>query len=229
MAASARLPAHLSYTSALALIPPSRIAAPIETIRRVHDKNFARWPPHINLLYPFLYLPTEPGQGQLSLIETSDEGVKSLSGMQLKADIRARIQQAVKSIKPFDVTLDADSLGIFSHRSGKRSGWTSKTLWLEPSTLLIQHLQAALQAEFKECDAEKRPFTPHLSLGQAESDYAALRLREEARRVVAGSVGQEGGASGLLHWHVDKVHVITRKGYRDRFREVGSIDLGQPK
>lgn len=224
-----RLPAHLSYTSALALIPPSSIAAPIDTIRRVSDKNFARWPPHINLLYPFLYLPTEPGQGQLSLTETWNEGVKSLSGMQLKAEIRARIQQAVKAIEPFDVTLDADSAGTFSHSSGKRAGWTSKTVWLEPSTLRVQHLQAALQAEFKECDADKRQFTPHLSLGQADSDDAAQRLREEARRSVAGSIGGEGGASAPLHWHVDKIYVITRRAYRDRFRAVGSIDLGQPK
>jgi 2'-5' RNA ligase len=222
-----RLPAHLSYTSALALLPPSSIAAPIETIRRAHDKNFARWPPHINLLYPFFYLPTEPGQGQLSPTETGNGHDMSFTTMQLKADIRARIQQAVRSIEPFDVTLNADSVGTFSHSNGKRVGWTSKTMWLEPSTFRVQQLQATLQAEFKECDADKRPFTPHLSLGQADSDYAAQRLREEARRTVAGFVDQEAGASASLHWHVDKVYVITRKGYRDRFNIVGSVDLGK--
>ncbi|EAT90177.1 hypothetical protein HBI56_045740 [Parastagonospora nodorum] len=227
MAMARRLPAHLSHTSALALLPPSSIAAPIETIRRAHDKNFARWPPHINLLYPFLYLPTEPGQGQLLPTETGNKDVKSFSSMSLKADIRARIQHAVKSIEPFDVTLNADAAGTFSHSKGGRAGWTSKTVWLEPSTLRIQHLQAALQAEFKECDADKRPFTPHLSLGQADSDYAAQRLKEDARSAVASFVGQEGGASASLDWHVDKVFVITRKGYHDRFNIVGSIDLGK--
>jgi hypothetical protein len=30
-----------------------------------------------------------------------------------------------------------------------------------------------------------------------------------------------------LDWYVDKVFVIERKGYHDRFKIIGSIDLGQ--
>src|SRR5690242_7022604 len=107
-----QLPAHLTHKAALALLPPSSITAPIEAVRRVHDKHFARWPPHINLLYPFLASPSE----------ASPHG--DASPPQLRADIRLRIQKAVKTIEPFAVSLSADPPGVFSH------GKTSKTVWL---------------------------------------------------------------------------------------------------
>ncbi|KAH7389829.1 2'-5' RNA ligase superfamily-domain-containing protein, partial [Pyrenochaeta sp. MPI-SDFR-AT-0127] len=146
-----QLPAHLSHKSALILLPPSSIAAPIEAVRRVHDKYFARWPPHINLLYPFLALPSVTiGQGKGDLVF-------------LREEIRTRIQKVVGSIDAFRVALSADSPGTFSHSQ------RSKTVWLGPTTRSIHQLQAALQAEFSECDADQRLFTPHLSVGQARS------------------------------------------------------------
>lgn len=45
-----------THTTAVVLIPPESVQPPIQAIRRVHDRNFLRWMPHITLLYPF----TEP-------------------------------------------------------------------------------------------------------------------------------------------------------------------------
>ena len=42
-----------THTTAVVLIPPEAIQPPIQAIRRVHDRNFQRWMPHITLLYPF--------------------------------------------------------------------------------------------------------------------------------------------------------------------------------
>lgn len=42
-----------THTTAVVLIPPETIQPPIQAIRRVHDRNFERWMPHITLLYPF--------------------------------------------------------------------------------------------------------------------------------------------------------------------------------
>ena len=42
-----------TYTTAVVLIPSEEIQPPIQAIRRVHDRNFERWMPHITLLYPF--------------------------------------------------------------------------------------------------------------------------------------------------------------------------------
>jgi len=44
----------LNVCSALALVVPDAVAAPIEAIREKHDPAFQRWPPHCNFLFPFL-------------------------------------------------------------------------------------------------------------------------------------------------------------------------------
>lgn len=42
-----------THTTAVVLIPPETVQPPIQAIRRIHDRNFERWMPHITLLYPF--------------------------------------------------------------------------------------------------------------------------------------------------------------------------------
>ena len=42
-----------THTTAVVLIPPEDVQPPIQAIRRIHDRNFERWMPHITLLYPF--------------------------------------------------------------------------------------------------------------------------------------------------------------------------------
>ena len=44
----------LSHSSAVCLIPPRSCWEQLQEIRCFKDKAFVRWPPHINLLYPFL-------------------------------------------------------------------------------------------------------------------------------------------------------------------------------
>lgn len=36
-------------TSALCIIPPVNVWDGIQKIRKIHDKSYDRWPPHINL------------------------------------------------------------------------------------------------------------------------------------------------------------------------------------
>jgi hypothetical protein len=203
------LPAHLSHKSALVLLPRRSISPPIEAVRRVHDKHFARWPPHINLLYPFLASPSEivdPGDGN--------------PYPQLKRSIRLRIEEAVRSLSSFHVHLRADSLGVFSHAPRR------ETVWLDPATQSVHQLQAALQAEFVECDADQRPYTPHLSVGQVNSIKGAQQIGEEIKDSITGFLASKDEAPDSLDWHVDKVYVLERNGYHDRFKLVGSIVLG---
>lgn len=42
-----------THTTAVVLIPSETVQPPIQAVRRVHDRNFRRWMPHITLLYPF--------------------------------------------------------------------------------------------------------------------------------------------------------------------------------
>jgi 2'-5' RNA ligase len=200
-----KLPAHLTYKTAIALLPPSSITSPIEVVRSVHDKNFKRWPPHINLIYPFLASP----------LETSDSNAHRLSQA-----IQARLEKATSGVRPFQTSLNADPPGTFTHSK------TSKTVWLGPlPDDNVKQLQAALQAEFAECDSDQRAFTPHLSIGQARTDKVAEQLRNEISNRIAEFINHQDGAPKTLDWLVDKVYVIERKGFDGRFTVVGSVDL----
>lgn len=42
-----------THTTAVVLIPPESIQTPIQNIRKIYDRNYIRWMPHITLLYPF--------------------------------------------------------------------------------------------------------------------------------------------------------------------------------
>ncbi len=40
--------------SAVVIIPPEELCAGIQKLRAAHDKAYARWMPHINLMWPFV-------------------------------------------------------------------------------------------------------------------------------------------------------------------------------
>jgi hypothetical protein len=44
---------HEGHGAAVVIIPPPEVWKPIQAIRRQHDRQFHRWMPHVNLLYPF--------------------------------------------------------------------------------------------------------------------------------------------------------------------------------
>ncbi|KAF9731735.1 hypothetical protein PMIN07_007229 [Paraphaeosphaeria minitans] len=43
-----------SYDTALCIIPPRHWCEEIDKLRSLYDKAFERWPPHVNLIYPFV-------------------------------------------------------------------------------------------------------------------------------------------------------------------------------
>lgn len=50
-----------SSDTALCLIPPRHLWEPVDRLRSLHDKGYNRWPPHINLVYPFVSVDCLPG------------------------------------------------------------------------------------------------------------------------------------------------------------------------
>jgi len=116
---SPRLPSHLSHKVSLVLIPTVVIQEPIQSIRSKHDKQFHGWPPHINLVYPFL--ATASGDASEAHDETALETVNPP-----QSPVISRIRKVTRDIPPFTLLLSANSPGIFLHN--KRSA----TVWLRP-------------------------------------------------------------------------------------------------
>ncbi|EED15718.1 DUF455 domain protein [Talaromyces stipitatus ATCC 10500] len=43
-----------SFDTALCIIPPTHLAQDINRLRELYDKAYEKWPPHVNLIYPFV-------------------------------------------------------------------------------------------------------------------------------------------------------------------------------
>ncbi|KAI1204918.1 uncharacterized protein F4807DRAFT_300446 [Annulohypoxylon truncatum] len=86
-----------SYDTALCIIPPKHLWAPVDHLRSVYDPAYKTWPPHINLVYPFV--PVH------SLQEVSDLIVHRL--------------QKARSCSPhvsFNPSMQLQTLGTFTHK-----------------------------------------------------------------------------------------------------------------
>lgn len=221
-----RLPPHLSHKSALVLLPTSGITLPIQAIRRHHDRNYQRWPPHINLIYPFLSKPST------QIDEITARTRKALAGL-APFDVELcevkHFEHSHKSCTVYLATSDADveiakQIRSVAESNNKHSGHAK-----------ITDLQRSLQAAFSECNADTRQFSPHLSLGQAKGPTAAKAMETEAASVMEDfcrsrsdeqqtvEAREEEKLRWRLHLPVDKVAVLERAGYDDPFRVVAEI------
>jgi hypothetical protein len=94
--------------------------------------------------------------------------------------------------------------------------------------------------EFSEVYADRRPFTPHLSVGQAKGQVLVDKLKTIIRKrvfehtLLSKGILEHSECSSLeeaipiaLDWHVDQVCVIERFGKKDRFKVVETINLGE--
>ena len=125
-----------THTTAVVLIPPETIQPPIQAIRRVHDRNFKRWMPHITLLYPFA--PQQDFQ-----------------------DIIPALAKSAEQTTPFTVTFT--SFNAFRHRKSCTLFLVPepKNEIMQLHSTLIQHLP-----DYDDTARFAGGFTPHLSVGQ---------------------------------------------------------------
>lgn len=78
------------HDTALCIIPPRSLWSRIDELRSRYDKAYGKWPPHINLIYPFVQVDALP---------------RALDA----------IQSVVQTQRPFRLQLSA--AGVFSHRN----------------------------------------------------------------------------------------------------------------
>lgn len=138
-----------THQTAVVIIPPKEVWEPIQAIRRVHDKQFRRWLPHLTLLYPFAP----------------------------KRDFNKVLPELARvgwSHKPFTLTLA--KFGSFRH--GRDYTLWLEPDPQAPVVALQGALSKALP-QFGDTGSFKGGFTPHLSVGQVEGKGKLERLRGE--------------------------------------------------
>ena len=198
------------HQSALALLPDAatQLYSSIQATRRTHDKHFKRWPPHINILYPFVP-------------EYEFEAVAQV------------LHQALSSFAPIEDDCTMARVGFFEHYKSSCTAWlapqTSEAAAVATITNVggkdlrptphpgIVELQATCQSAVPHCNDLSSSFggqfTPHLSLGQ-------FRTKEDVQKFI-DSLGWAG-----LPFPVRNLYLLAREGPHDTFSVRFIVPLG---
>jgi RNA 2',3'-cyclic 3'-phosphodiesterase len=143
-----------THTTAVVVIPPLQLWAPIQVIRRQYDRHVQRWMPHITLLYPF------------RARHEFDELVE-------------RFSVACQGIEPFRVELA--EMRVFRHRRDSFTLWLAPE---PKGTLVNLHaLLENVVPDCNDVSRHRDGFTPHLSVGQVRGEREMLALKAALQRV----------------------------------------------
>merc|ERR1711871_439929 len=198
---------NVSHQAALAVVPPVELWGDIQDIRRAHDKAFRRWPPHVNVLYPFL---------NVSHFD----------------DAAGAAHTALTCVAPFDVTLGM--FGSFPHgavwldpvasSSAEEAGTSRAHAEADPWYRLHA---ALLGTPFFSSSGDGRPrFVPHMSVGQ----WPKANVREAATALSAvwSSTGAEGveGTRPVPSFRCNQVCLLWRDGPDAPFHLRATVPLG---
>jgi 2'-5' RNA ligase len=148
------------HKTALAILPPLELCAAVQLARAVNDPAFPRWPPHINLVYPFV--PEE----HLGAAATG-------------------LAQALVATDAFDV--DLPEVGTFPNGNVHlRPGAAATQRLYELRAQLCKVLPVTV-VQGQPASHSAHGFSAHLTVGKTEPDKAA-GLAGVARAALGGSV-----------------------------------------
>jgi len=139
-----------THKTALVIIPPAEAWPPIQAVRRVHDRQYRRWMPHITLIYPF-----RPTAEFSALCEA--------------------LTAVCNRVATFEIALE--TFRVFEHSHRASTIWLAPD---PPEPLIqLQTELWRLMPECSEVRDFPGGFTPHLSVGQAPGRKAALARVQE--------------------------------------------------
>jgi len=140
------------HTTAVIVEPPEILWGQIQEIRSKHDKAFERWPPHINMLYPFL--------------PNVDETVNIL-------------KDALQNVKPFKIKFQ--DFNVFEHGATNTIWLDPSTETHNDLQDFQQVLQSAFPICNDLSIKSANGFTPHLTVGQGKGKKQTQQLLEKFR------------------------------------------------
>lgn len=210
------LPSRKSHCMTICLVPPPSATEAWEqftTVRReCKDPGFYRWPPHANILYPFI----EPVYNSEDGAESSIEDQR----ISFRNELATQLSKAVEKIQPFDVTID--SFGTFGNNQ-------RGVLWVYPKSHDKQtphdnedeqpliRLHRLLEQQFPMCyDTRKTgAFNPHMTISHYANNDDALIAKENV---------ESGWRS--VSFHVPEIYMLERRGDDGQFKVSATIPLG---
>jgi len=194
------------HTSALTMVPPEseiQVWDQLTELRTlVRDPGLFRWPPHVNLLYPFVELFDQEDDSEVERV-------------------MRKLQEVTARTEPFNVTLDR--FGLFG---GKWRG----VLWLNPSSSYTSQQstmqdEPLIQLQKNLCDALswyenggnlcKSEFVPHLTISHYESIVAAKEAQSRLEQDYEP-----------CSFHVDEIYLLNRNGDHGQFQVAATLPLG---
>ena len=190
----------------------------------LRDPGLFRWPPHANLLFPFLKRSTS------TTITNNDHNTEHDDNNDtVDPDILDGLLKACRQCDPFTVRLQ--QLGVFG---GKKRG----VLWLYPDSRIrsgkqqddddqavvepLVRLQSLLVESFPTCNDQnlksstEEGFNPHMTL----SHFVNLDEAEAARRRLQPDWPTD------LEFSVDTIYLLERTGDAGQFVRVADVSLG---
>ena len=210
------------HTSTVCMVPPESAKQVWDNLTQARtslkDPGLYRWPPHVNLLYPFIHFPKK-SSNKSDILEAALDGLdeEDISST-LEDECLEKLFESVKCVEPFDVSLN--KLGTFG---GKRRG----VLWMYPKSFrsenIDQHeeplilLQKVLQETFPYCDDQQKSgnFNPHMTLTHCnnleEAELLAKQIKEWWEPIT---------------FRCKEIYVLQRSGDSGQFKILAAIPLG---
>ena len=218
------LPSRKSHCYTICMVPPSAATKAWEQLTTVRkeckDPGFFRWPPHANILYPFI----EPIYDK-----ESNESSKETQRIKFRNELAIQLSNAAKRCESFDVTID--TFGTFG---GKQRG----VLWGYPRSAFAKHgnsnsddmkdnddeeeplitLHRLLEEQFPMCKDQRKggEFNPHMTVSHYATNDDALAAKE---RVMSSW-------KSVTSFHVPEIYLLERKGDDGQFKIAATIPLG---
>ena len=203
-------PSRQSHCITICIVPPpsaTKVWDQLTAVRReCRDPGFYRWPPHANIVYPFL----EPIYDDS---ESEDD-----QRINFRNEIAMHLSKAAMQCEPFDVTLN--SFGTFG---GNQRG----VLWAYPMSKYTQprdnddepliNLHGLLEQQFPICNEQRKSgaFHPHITLSHYATNADALAAKEKIES------GWE-----PVSFRAHEVYLLERKGDDGQFKISATISLG---
>ncbi|KAF9869229.1 endonuclease/Exonuclease/phosphatase [Colletotrichum karsti] len=151
------------YDTALCLIPPEPQWPSVNRLRFDNDKSYLKWPPHVNLIYPFVQFTDSN-----ALQETCEAIVSCL-------EVRAAAGDSAA------LPIRLDSPGFFSHRNGS-------TIYLCDKREKTVSSLTSLRCAILNAVGQTRPesYSMHMTVAQCEDTALSSKLEfllEKLRRL----------------------------------------------